>query len=421
MFLRLLTPRIVVLCLDGLIDQGDLSPELRKTIRSITRLEEVGGVSYRKRRDVDDWLSLNPLGFELPNIVCAPGTWSLPPIAEALNARGRASWEAVAICADALEVAQAHTVGAGAILVTDREEGPVPHREPFTTGPDFVFHAGEDASSIFASTGLYAGHVGEVLAAEGLVPRLVGSGSVRASTFHFENPEAPDAPVHVFGRYFSTADPRYPLHPLSLRLINAKKYPERQANLVARILDFWMRVYKPGPVMIGCIPPRPGVAPNVVARAIPIVKAKDVTPNPDLMACVRDYPKQKDAGAPELRRENVRGAFRAQASVKGRKVVVVDDIATSFSTLNEARAVLLDAGAAEVMLVAIGFHPKRLDEGPSATCPNCRTCKKRMVPRFRKNDGVPFFACSDFEKFKVGEKHPVINFPEAFENAVRTV
>jgi len=134
-FLRLLSPQISVLCLDGLIDLGDLSPGMRATIQSITSLGDVVAVSYRNRREADEWLALNLLGIKLIDVICKPGAWAPPPISEALAARDRKSWEAVAICTDALEIAQAHTVGAGSILLTDRPEGPVPHGPPSRPGP----------------------------------------------------------------------------------------------------------------------------------------------------------------------------------------------------------------------------------------------------------------------------------------------
>jgi len=53
------------------------------------------------------------------------------------------------------------------------------------------------------------------------------------------------------------------------------------------------------------------------------------------------------------RRANLHGAFslRSKAQVSGRKVILVDDVFTTGSTVNEAAGVLLDAGAAEVFVL----------------------------------------------------------------------
>src|SRR3569623_1287693 len=50
----------------------------------------------------------------------------------------------------------------------------------------------------------------------------------------------------------------------------------------------------------------------------------------------------------KLRRRNIKGAFRVQGTVAGRRVAVVDDVMTSGHTVNEFAATLLRAGAAEV-------------------------------------------------------------------------
>ena len=55
----------------------------------------------------------------------------------------------------------------------------------------------------------------------------------------------------------------------------------------------------------------------------------------------------------EQRAQNVQGAFRVRkgAAVKGRRVVLIDDVLTSGATANAAARVLLRAGAAQVDLI----------------------------------------------------------------------
>jgi ComF family protein len=57
--------------------------------------------------------------------------------------------------------------------------------------------------------------------------------------------------------------------------------------------------------------------------------------------------KMKDDGA---RRRNVRGVFKSSAPARGKRVLLIDDIYTSGATMNEARGVLLSAGAAKIVL-----------------------------------------------------------------------
>lgn len=57
------------------------------------------------------------------------------------------------------------------------------------------------------------------------------------------------------------------------------------------------------------------------------------------------------------RMENVRRAFSARTRLAGKRVLLVDDVTTTGSTLEAAREALFDAGAREVIAVAIAAQP----------------------------------------------------------------
>ena len=63
---------------------------------------------------------------------------------------------------------------------------------------------------------------------------------------------------------------------------------------------------------------------------------------------VIDTPHQARMDDPEKRRQNVRGAFTASPQVRGRRIVVVDDVMTTGATLEEIAKILKRAGAASV-------------------------------------------------------------------------
>jgi ComF family protein len=58
---------------------------------------------------------------------------------------------------------------------------------------------------------------------------------------------------------------------------------------------------------------------------------------------------------PEDRANNLRGAFRlaAQRKVRGRRILLVDDVLTTGTTVNEAAKVLLGGGAAAVAVAIV--------------------------------------------------------------------
>ena len=76
----------------------------------------------------------------------------------------------------------------------------------------------------------------------------------------------------------------------------------------------------------------------------------------DALWRVRHTPPQQ-ALARDARQRNVRGAFGAKASLGGRRVVVVDDVMTTGSTLDEIARVLKAAGAARVENLVVARTP----------------------------------------------------------------
>jgi ComF family protein len=76
----------------------------------------------------------------------------------------------------------------------------------------------------------------------------------------------------------------------------------------------------------------------------------------DIVQRIRHTPSQQ-ALALEDRRHNVRGAFIASGSVAGRTVLVVDDVMTSGSTMDEIARVLVAAGAARVRALVVARTP----------------------------------------------------------------
>ena len=69
----------------------------------------------------------------------------------------------------------------------------------------------------------------------------------------------------------------------------------------------------------------------------------------DLLLRVRDAPPQSSLPLAQ-RTHNVRGVFAAPSAMGGKHLLLIDDVMTTGSTLGEAAAVLLRAGAAEVSL-----------------------------------------------------------------------
>lgn len=68
-----------------------------------------------------------------------------------------------------------------------------------------------------------------------------------------------------------------------------------------------------------------------------------------------DVPAQSTLGSEEKRKANISGAYRAADAelVSGKRILLIDDIVTTGSTLSECARILLDAGASEILCAAL--------------------------------------------------------------------
>ncbi len=72
-----------------------------------------------------------------------------------------------------------------------------------------------------------------------------------------------------------------------------------------------------------------------------------------LLRKVRDVPPQSRQTSPEARRANISGCYEALDGAAGKRILVIDDIVTTGSTLSECARVLMLAGAEKVRGAAL--------------------------------------------------------------------
>ncbi len=73
---------------------------------------------------------------------------------------------------------------------------------------------------------------------------------------------------------------------------------------------------------------------------------------PELLKRERHSRPQSELHSVEERKNNVRGCFASGSAVRGKKIILLDDVVTSGSTLREAALILRAAGASQVLALA---------------------------------------------------------------------
>ena len=110
---------------------------------------------------------------------------------------------------------------------------------------------------------------------------------------------------------------------------------------------------------------------------------------------VRETQPQKTKGSKTDREMNVKGAFKCDVSMRGKRIVIFDDIMTSGSTMNECAHILFTQGAAEIFCAVLALN--QFDR-QSDFAPIISRFKDNYVLRMRSSDWCPFFTAKDENK-----------------------
>lgn len=118
-----------------------------------------------------------------------------------------------------------------------------------------------------------------------------------------------------------------------------------------RTLEWSVDLVVPVPLGRGRLKERGYNQASLIARPLSMAMRLDYAP--DALVRSRETPSQVGLTRPE-RRDNVRGAFRARAGrVSGRVVLLMDDVATTGSTLSSCAEALCAAGARDVFALTV--------------------------------------------------------------------
>ncbi|MHB8927835.1 MAG: ComF family protein [Bacillota bacterium] len=262
--------------------------------------------------------------------------------------------------------------------------------------------------------GRLAGYAGESFA-HGFASGLPLSDALYVSRSALSQ-DIPGVQVYWTGRYFPSADPRHEKHALTQRLLRLKNRPDLALPRVLAAILEWMLPDISETSVITRVAPKPSTSSDnlgqLLVQAAKIVDTKkektgSAAKFPRLatlcdlcaIACPTDFPRQRDViGGKENRSRNVRGRFQAGSQVRGKQVILIDDILTTGSTASECAKAILDEGATSVRVFAFARDQKVI------TAPHedlvCPQCGLPMQLRFNANIGNAFFGCTGWPDCK---------------------
>lgn len=214
--------------------------------------------------------------------------------------------------------------------------------------------------------------------------------------------------IYTLGRYFGYSQYMSQLHPYSSAIYLNKKVGGKaygvfnnlfQRLLLVAVQNIQSQYHIDG---ICAVPPRPGYTNRFLEMLDVVANKAQISNYGSLLVCERDYPSQKGLAAPE-RKENIEGVFSFKNNVTGETIVIVDDIVTTGSTINECINVLSDAGAAKIFIVALAINQFGNEYWSSnsvqVSCPKCGSKMRLFV---NSKDRSFFYSCLDCRQSSFG-------------------
>ena len=245
-----------------------------------------------------------------------------------------------------------------------------------------------------------SGFLGEII----INPIENGSGTVIQANFTVDKI---GYPIICLGRYFGYTQYMSQLHPYSSAIYLNKRegtksfgrynyvFSELLIKVIERIVETEKIDY------ITAVPTRPGKINRNTEIIKTVSEAFNIGSLLDLFICNCNYDSQKTLSV-EGRRRNVQGVFEITCPIKGKNVLLYDDIVTTGATISECVRVLKTAGAHRIYIVVLAVNQQdnywTIDE-PKVYC---QQCGAQMRLLFNSLNYRFFYSCkNDFSHNKV--------------------
>ena len=210
-------------------------------------------------------------------------------------------------------------------------------------------------------------------------------------------------PLYMLGRYFGYSQYMSQLHPYSSAVYLNKRegkakglFDEIFSHIISKAVESVKRSYEVDGIC--AVPARPGKE----SRFKKILENVSITCGirnyGESIRCVRDYPPQKGLSAAE-REENIRGAFSFEGDITGKKIIVLDDIISTGSTIKECIDIIRRCGASAVYALALAVNQPAWNYWSSDPVQvSCPSCGNKMHLLVNSHNREFFYSCYDCSK-----------------------
>jgi len=123
--------------------------------------------------------------------------------------------------------------------------------------------------------------------------------------------------------------------------------------------------------------------------------SKDGLTLQNILLCKKDFSQKGNDFF--VRKETVKGAFVTTYDVRGKNIIIIDDVFVTGSTMVEAMKILYEAGANKVIAILLAVN--QLTETSSISYKNltCLYCESLMELKMNSKSGQMFFGCKEYK------------------------
>lgn len=241
----------------------------------------------------------------------------------------------------------------------------------------------------------YRGYVSEIFSEKQVVKPDKSNSMLYCKIRIMESPCGQSVKCIMGGRYFNTSDSRHFYHPLSVRLIKSKKDYISQHHIFYEIYKALIGVVKrkSSVDVITSVPPRPGSYDRFAYYVEALSKEHGIEKIDRLLYCTKDYKSQKSLNQ-VMRQQNLIGVFECSGNLKGKNVILLDDILTTGATTLTVADTLYQAGASSVTIVVLAVNQFENNTN-YRICMPCEKCGNGFL-KLRIGGYGLFWGCTNY-------------------------